>query len=75
LWDGARGFVLTADTATGPDPVGSVDGLLRSVRAFEHHAMAGPETFRRVRGHPSGFVIAQAAGALLAGDDRGGPRR
>lgn len=40
LRDGARGFVLTAETATGADPVGAVDALLRCLRAFEHSTMA-----------------------------------
>ncbi|MGH9039007.1 MAG: pyruvate kinase [Acidimicrobiia bacterium] len=36
LLDGVHGLVLAAETAIGVDPVGSVDAVLRCVRAFEH---------------------------------------
>jgi pyruvate kinase len=35
LLDGVHGLVLAAETAIGRDPVGSVDMVLRSLRAFE----------------------------------------
>ncbi|HXF37568.1 MAG TPA: pyruvate kinase [Actinomycetota bacterium] len=35
LLDGVHGLVLAAETAVGVDPVGSVDMVLRAVRAFE----------------------------------------
>jgi pyruvate kinase len=35
LLDGVHGLVLAAETAVGRDPVGSVDMVLRSIRAFE----------------------------------------
>jgi pyruvate kinase len=35
LLDGVHGLVLAAETAVGQDPVGSVDMVLRSIRAFE----------------------------------------
>jgi pyruvate kinase len=35
LLDGVHGLVLAAETAIGQDPVGSVDMVLRSIRAFE----------------------------------------
>ena len=33
--DGIHGLVLAAETAVGVDPVGTVDTVLRSIRAFE----------------------------------------
>lgn len=36
LLDGVHGLVLAAETAIGVDPVGAVDTVLRSIRAFEH---------------------------------------
>lgn len=35
LLDGVHGLVMAAETAVGNDPVGSVDMVLRAVRAFE----------------------------------------
>jgi pyruvate kinase len=35
LLDGVHGLVLAAETAVGRDPVGSMDMVLRSIRAFE----------------------------------------
>lgn len=35
LLDGVHGLVLAAETAIGVDPVGSVDVVLRAIRAFE----------------------------------------
>jgi pyruvate kinase len=35
LLDGVHGLVLAAETAVGIDPVGSVDIVLRIIRAFE----------------------------------------
>lgn len=35
LLDGVHGLVLAAETAVGIDPVGSVDMILRAIRAFE----------------------------------------
>lgn len=35
LLDGVHGLVLAAETAVGIDPVGSVDMVLRAIRAFE----------------------------------------
>ncbi|HJV05489.1 MAG TPA: pyruvate kinase [Actinomycetota bacterium] len=35
LLDGVHGLVLAAETAIGRDPVGSVDMVLRSIKAFE----------------------------------------
>jgi pyruvate kinase len=35
LLDGVHGLVLAAETAVGRDPVGSIDMVLRSIRAFE----------------------------------------
>jgi pyruvate kinase len=35
LLDGVHGLVLAAETAIGVDPVGSVDMVLRAIRAFE----------------------------------------
>ena len=35
LIDGVHGLVLAAETSVGIDPVGSVDMILRSIRAFE----------------------------------------
>ncbi len=36
LLDGVHGLVLAAETAIGVDPVGAVDTVMRSIRAFEH---------------------------------------
>ena len=36
LLDGVHGLVLAAETAVGIDPVGSVDMVIRGIRAFEH---------------------------------------
>ena len=36
LLDGVHGLVLAAETAVGVDPVGAVETVMRSVRAFEH---------------------------------------
>jgi len=38
LLDGVHGLVLAAETAVGIDPVGSVDIVLRVIRAFEETA-------------------------------------
>ena len=35
LLDGVHGLVLAAETAVGVDPVGSVDMVLRAIRAFD----------------------------------------
>jgi pyruvate kinase len=35
LLDGVHGLVLAAETAVGIDPVGSVDMVIRGIRAFE----------------------------------------
>jgi pyruvate kinase len=35
LLDGVHGLVLAAETAVGRDPVGSMDMVLSSIRAFE----------------------------------------
>jgi pyruvate kinase len=35
LLDGVHGLVLAAETAVGRDPIGAVDMVLRSIRAFE----------------------------------------
>jgi sulfate adenylyltransferase len=39
LLDGVHGLVLAAETAVGVDPVGSVETVLASIRAFEHTSM------------------------------------
>jgi pyruvate kinase len=39
LLDGVHGLVLAAETAVGVDPVGAVDTVMRSIRAFEHTSM------------------------------------
>jgi pyruvate kinase len=41
LLDGVHGLVLAAETAVGIDPVGSVDMVLRSIRAFERSNLGG----------------------------------
>jgi pyruvate kinase len=46
LLDGVHGLVLAAETAVGVDPVGSVDMVLRMIRAFDRvglAALGGPE--------------------------------
>jgi pyruvate kinase len=39
LLDGVHGLVLAAETAMGVDPVGSVDAVMRCIKAFEHTNM------------------------------------
>jgi pyruvate kinase len=39
LLDGVHGLVLAAETAVGVDPVGTVDTVIRSIKAFEHTSM------------------------------------
>ena len=39
LLDGVHGLVLAAETAVGVDPVGAVETVMRSVRAFEQTTM------------------------------------
>jgi sulfate adenylyltransferase len=39
LLDGVHGLVLAAETAVGVDPVGTVDIVIRSIKAFEHTSM------------------------------------
>jgi pyruvate kinase len=39
LLDGVHGLVLAAETAIGVDPVGAVDTVMRSIRAFEYSAV------------------------------------
>ena len=39
LLDGVHGLVLAAETAIGVDPVGTVDAVMRCIRAFEHTSM------------------------------------
>jgi pyruvate kinase len=41
LLDGVHGLVLAAETAIGRDPVGAVDMVLRSIRAFERSHLSG----------------------------------
>jgi pyruvate kinase len=40
LLDGVHGLVLAAETAIGVDPVGSVDMVLRMIRAFDRIGLA-----------------------------------
>ena len=40
LLDGAHGLVLAAETAVGVDPLGAVDTVRRSIRAFERSSLA-----------------------------------
>lgn len=40
LLDGVHGLVLAAETAIGVDPVGSVDMVLRAIRAFERSGVS-----------------------------------
>ncbi len=39
LLDGVHGLVLAAETAVGVDPVGTVETVIRSIKAFEHTSM------------------------------------
>jgi pyruvate kinase len=39
LLDGVHGLVLAAETAVGVDPIGTVDAVVRCVKAFEHTSM------------------------------------
>jgi pyruvate kinase len=39
LLDGVHGLVLAAETAVGVDPIGTVDAVIRSIKAFEHTSM------------------------------------
>jgi pyruvate kinase len=40
LLDGVHGLVLAAETAIGVDPLGAVDTVVRSIRAFERSSLA-----------------------------------
>jgi pyruvate kinase len=40
LLDGVHGLVLAAETAIGVDPVGTVDMVLRMIRAFDRIGLA-----------------------------------
>jgi pyruvate kinase len=58
LLDGVHGLVLAAETAIGRDPVGTVDMVLRAIRAFERTHWS--QLFEEDRLPVNGGVLAKA---------------
>jgi pyruvate kinase len=61
LLDGVHGLVLAAETAIGKDPVGTVDMVLRAIRAFERTHWS--QLFEEDRLPANGGVLVKTPGA------------